>query len=375
MNNFKKILVLDTEYETFPKRLLAIAYCIYNNINNKWIETQYIDYIKHDENIVKINKNGDAFKAHKLTNEFLNNNGINIFTALNNFYDVITNENIDIIIGQNILQADIDIIRKEAIGEKLWFNKIKKKIDKCDIYDTMISFKNKNPTLKSSLNIIYEKLFNEKIINHHNPIYDCKNTFKCFKKMIDNNYDFKKNKLHFSEDIFLNKMKVLKKCNICENKIEKNIYKLKKKNLKINNECISIIFNQLKINDIICSSCFNNLELLVQKNGKMLTITKLKYNYNIINKFFDIKGDNIYNIYLQSEFKEKDEIKKLGGKWDKYKRKWFFTYKENNKIKIINFIKWIKLPESNIMSPISNKNSDLAKSQAEKIHILYHSNI
>lgn len=372
MNNLKRILVLDTEYETCPKRLIAIAYCIYNYIDEKWIETQYIDYIKHDEDIVKINENSDAFKAHKLTTEYLNNNGINIITALNNFYYTLVNENISIIIGQNILRADIDIIRKEAIGEKLWFNKIKKKLDKCYIYDTMISFKKKNPTLKASLNLIYENLFNEKIINHHNPIYDCKNTFKCFIKMLYQNYDFKNIKLKFSEDIFLDKMKLFKKCNICENKIVNNVYKLKRKKIKINNECMSIVFNLLNINDIICSSCFNNIELLVKKNEKMLNIKKLKYNYNIINKFFDIEGDQIYQIYLQSEYNEKDEIKKLGGKWDKYKRKWFFTYKENNKIKIMNFIKWIKLPESSIvrLNKFKELDSDFRKLQSEKIHRL-----
>ena len=110
-------MVLDTEYDTFPKRLLAISYVV----NKK----QIVNYVKHDPNVFQVNEEGDAFKVHKLSNNFLQENGLSVGQVLENFSNEL--DNIDTIMGHNIIAADIDVIRREAIGEKMWFGKIREK--------------------------------------------------------------------------------------------------------------------------------------------------------------------------------------------------------------------------------------------------------
>ena len=61
---------------------------------------------------------------------------------------------VDIIVGQNIISADIQAIRKESIGCYLWYDKIRDKLKNIPIYDTMFSFRDKNPEVKSSLDSI-----------------------------------------------------------------------------------------------------------------------------------------------------------------------------------------------------------------------------
>ena len=65
------VMVIDTEYDTNPKRLLSLAYIIYN----KGSKTKKVLYVKHDPNIFKVNEYGESFKYHKLTNKYLFENG------------------------------------------------------------------------------------------------------------------------------------------------------------------------------------------------------------------------------------------------------------------------------------------------------------
>ena len=44
----RKIMVLDTEYETNPKRLLSLAYFLYSFEDNKWNKTGSVYYVKYD---------------------------------------------------------------------------------------------------------------------------------------------------------------------------------------------------------------------------------------------------------------------------------------------------------------------------------------
>jgi len=118
-----RIMIVDTEYDTTPKRLLSIAYIIYEN--NKLVK-EVVKYVKYPENIFKVNEDGEAFKYHKLTHTYLQENGESIETVINTFNNDLTN--IDLIVGQNILSADIQVIRKEAIGVSLWYGKIREKI-------------------------------------------------------------------------------------------------------------------------------------------------------------------------------------------------------------------------------------------------------
>ena len=166
------LMVLDTEYDTFPKRLLAISYVI----NKK----QIVNYVKHDPNVFQVNEEGDSFKVHKLSNNFLQENGLSVGQVLDNFSNEL--DNIDTIMGHNVITADLDVIRREAIGKKMWFGKIREKFKKLKIHDTMESFRDKHPGEKASLDNVYSFLLDEKMLDHHNPLADCLNTLKCYKK-------------------------------------------------------------------------------------------------------------------------------------------------------------------------------------------------
>ena len=86
--NSKKIMVLDTEYDLYPKRLLAISYILYT-FDEKWHNVKITEYIKYPSDVFEVNENGDSYKYHKLSNEFLQENGIDIKVALENFYNKI----------------------------------------------------------------------------------------------------------------------------------------------------------------------------------------------------------------------------------------------------------------------------------------------
>lgn len=342
----QKIMVLDTEYDNNPKRLLALSYIIYT-FDDKWNKTKYIDYIKHPENVFKVDEEGTAFEYHQLTNEFLQENGVDIKEVLEKLYNNLTD--IDIIVGQNIINADIQIIRKESISINLWFDKIRDKIKNAVIYDTMISFKDKNPDEKYSLDSIYKFLFDKEMKNHHNPVNDCKNTFKCFEKMIEDEYLFQNQTIKYSEDIFAELTKKCPKCDLCESKIPEgnNIYKfINNKNLvKSNQRVFSIITSsELKLieNTKICKKCFSNLEVLItDDDGNMINIIKIKPDDTYVKEFFEIIGDESITVYLVSKYKDKDEIKKLGGKWDGQKKSWYFTYTPKTISRLEKFKQWI----------------------------------
>ena len=73
----------------------------------------------------------------------------------------------------------------------------------------------------------------------------------------------------------------------------------------------------------------------------MKNVVKLKSYDNLISKFFDIIGEEPIIVYLESQYKDKDIIKKLGGRWDGSKRKWYFTYTSETEGIIQKFQKWI----------------------------------
>jgi len=336
-------MVLDTEYDTNPKRLLALAYIIYpiEDMDNK---VKSINYIKYPEDVFSVDEKGESFKYHKLTNQFLQENGKDIKQVIEEFYNQLSN--IDIIVGQNIISADIQAIRKEAIGCYLWYGKIRDKLKEIPIYDTMFSFRKKNPGIKSSLDSIYQYLFDKEMKNHHNALDDCKNTFKCFKKMDETSYNFEKQHFKFSEDIFDELTKESKKCDICESNIPEgsNIYKfINKLNVLSEEGKISSINNNIiKTNQEICQKCLCNLELLISdKDNNMLDLIKLKYYDSYIKDFFKVIGEESITVYLKSDYTDKDEIKKLGGKWDGRKKSWYFTYTSSTESMKNKFNKWI----------------------------------
>jgi DNA polymerase III epsilon subunit-like protein len=340
----QKIMIIDTEYDTNPKRMLALSYLICKND----IVQEKIKYVKYSPDVFKVDENGEAFKYHKLTNKFLEKEGVSINSIMTEFEKDL--EGIEMIIGQNIISADINIIRKESIGTFSWYESLRDKLKNIPIYDTMISFRDKNPGERSSLDNIYKYLFNEEMENHHNALDDCKNTLKCYQKMVENNYNFERQIFKFNEDTIDELMKPLKKCDMCEAKIPEgnNIYKfINKFNLlAIEGKQYSICNNKLKENQIICKKCYGNLELLILNDkNDMINLVKLK-NYDSYSKdFFEVEGDEATTIYLKSQYKDKEEIKKLGGKWDSRKKSWYFSYTIKTKSKLNDFSKWIEKNE------------------------------
>ena len=338
----KNIMVLDTEYETNPKRMLSISYTIYNNGS----EENVTQYILHPSQIFCVDESSEAFKYHKLTNLFLEKNGLPIETVLSNLSNNL--DKVDTLVGQNIISADISAIRKEAIGCGLWYNNLRNKIKTKNIYDTMFAFRDKNPEEKSSLDSIYKFLFDKEMTDHHNALYDCKVTFECFKKMVEENYKFKKEKIKFSEDIFDGLMEDCVKCDVCDAKIQEgeNSYKFKTNTFCNDTMMYVILTNFLEKDQIVCSKCVKKIELMISEKYNentyyMKNIVKLKNYDNMISKFFDVIGEEPIVVYLESQYKDKDVIKKLGGRWDGFKKKWFFTYTQDNEIIKEKFKQWI----------------------------------
>ena len=338
----QRIMVLDTEYETNPKRLICISYLIYSFEDEKWTKEKNTDYIKHPSDVFSVDENGEAFSFHCITNGFLQENGIPLELALEKFYK--STNDIDIIIGQNILSADIQIIRKESIGLNIWFSKIREKLKGIKIFDTMIAFREKNPEERSSLDSIYKFLFNKEMKNHHDASQDCKNTFKCFEKMVEKGYNFSEQKIKFPEESFEEVMKVSKKCTICEIKIPDGncVYKYIKDKSETEDKIYTIENSFIKHKDELCKKCLGNIEMMIQnKESKFLDLVKIKTYDTCIKDFFEIIGDEEIIVYLVSSFKEKDEIKKLGGRWDGRRKSWYFSYNEKSKDKLEKFSKWI----------------------------------
>ena len=353
MENFKskKILVLDTEYDSNPKRLLALAYVIYFYDDNKWQKIKNVRYVKYSSDIFQVDENGESFEFHQLTNDFLQENGEDINEIISDFSNSL--DDIDVILGQNVVNADLQLIRKESIGTNNWFDDIRNKIKNMEIYDTMISFRNSKPELKSSLDSIYQFCFKKEMKNHHDALSDCKNTFKCFEYMIENNFEFENQKIKFSEDVFEELTKELPQCDICSNKIlEDNvIYKFKNDKVEFPDKKFRIYPNITKKGNKICTRCLGNIELVIEsKDDRLINMVKLKTYDSYINEFFDIEGNETITIYLVSSYKDKDEIKKLGGKWDGRKKSWYFSYNNKSKSKLKKFERWI--PSSEISNDV-----------------------
>jgi inhibitor of KinA sporulation pathway (predicted exonuclease) len=339
------VMVLDTEYDTNPKRLLSLAYIIYD----KDSKTKKVLYVKHDPNVFKVNEYGESFKYHKLTNQYLYDNGKSLEEVITEFNNDL--DGINIVVGQNIMTADIHMIRKEAIGLNLWFNKIREKLLNVSIFDTMKAFKNIHNDKSASLDNIYKFLTGKEMKDHHKALDDCKNTFKCYKIMLLNEkYSFACQKLNFSEDLFDKLSAIKKQCFLCKNKIllDDNGYILKTIDYSNKNNKYTILnANYLEIDQEICKKCLNNLELVIFNDKDILVdLVKLKVYEEYIKKYFEVTGIIHNKVYLNSSYKDKNEIKKIGGRWDGIKKSWYCTVSEGDKTTLQKFKKWI--PENSI---------------------------
>ena len=70
-------------------------------------------------------------------------------------------------------------------------------------------------------------------------------------------------------------------------------------------------------------------------------IVKIKVYDEFVNKFFTVTGKIKHKFYLKSKYSDKDEIKKLGGKWDGLKKSWYCSILEGDTIKLKKFKKWL----------------------------------
>lgn len=201
-----KILVFDTETTGLPEKNVSIYE------HNKWpyiLQLSYIFYdISNNISVIKddyINIRSDieisekSFEKHGITRQIINNKGINIRSALNNFNRFLSIS--DIVIGHNI-SFDKRMICVECIRNRInygfsqyiddkkiskqEFCTMKNTVDFCNLYFQTKTGKQmkKNPTLLE----LHCKLFPEQHIpdNLHNSIVDVAVTIRCYMKYIYN---------------------------------------------------------------------------------------------------------------------------------------------------------------------------------------------
>tara|TARA_X000000368_G_C23045576_1_gene718992 strand:- start:11 stop:697 length:687 start_codon:yes stop_codon:yes gene_type:complete len=208
-----KILVFDTETTGLPQKdqhgkepsiydlekwpyIIQISYILYDISSNDVIIKN--DYIKINNSITIPPA---SFEKHKLTHEFLNNNGINIIPALREFNNLLKIS--DVIVGHNIsfdkrvvfveclrnnIRQYFTIFKGKEIIKKKEFCTMRRTTKFCNFIRTS-KITNK-PYLKTpSLSELYLHLFPESILPKelHNSLVDILITLKCYIKF---NYNF-----------------------------------------------------------------------------------------------------------------------------------------------------------------------------------------
>ena len=283
-----KHMFLDTEYENSPRRLISIAYIIVED--NNIISTTY-KLIKHNIHIFQIDETGIAFNKHKITNFMCQKEGETILNILKRFSKDL--DNIDCIVGHNLVAADISTIRREAIGENMW-NELRNKIKSKKLFDTIKEIKKKNKLESYSLDKVYKKITQKDFNHHHDALEDCKATYEIFKylNIEKENENMEEVKMNFPEDEIEKQSNII--CLHC-NKNIKNYYNIKKKDYeekyqKYNFKLYSI--NKIVIGESLCSKCYENIEVIKYYQNEMVdilnkNINKNCYKYNT--DFLDVK--------------------------------------------------------------------------------------
>ena len=202
------VLIFDTETTGLPQpdasifqhnkwpHIIQLSYISYNTENNTF--EYYNHYIKIDDSITIT---PESYNIHKITKEFLNENGISIIDALNRFNVCLNSA--DIIVGHNI-SFDKRIVLVECyrnkIQQKFTYkndNNIKiKRTEFCTMKNGKI-FCNivrinklqrqylKTPSLKE----LFNKCFPDEDLpnNLHDAFIDILITFRCYYKLVTNN--------------------------------------------------------------------------------------------------------------------------------------------------------------------------------------------
>lgn len=272
-------MVIDTEFENSPRKLISIAYLIINEEGD--ILHSVNKLVKHNINLFQIDENGHSFKIHGITNEKCQLEGENINNILLTFTEDL--DKVDSIIGHNLIGADIVTIRKESIlMNDFWKKCLRDKIKNKKIYDTYnLSKKNLIDYENHKLNTVYENLFNKKIDNHHDALSDCHSTYQIY-EYLKKNYNLEEETLNFNED------KIGKyRCNNC-NQSTKNYYIYKKEKYVGKPEKYTFkpyLFNGLYLEDKICFECYKSIEIIKYNNNEAVEIitSSTKKNKNNIN--------------------------------------------------------------------------------------------
>ena len=201
-----KILVFDTETTGLPEKnasiydknnwpyIVQLSYVFYDLCSNNLITKD--NYINIPENV---DITEDSFKIHKLSREFLNNNGINIKDALIDFNNALANS--DLVVGHNIsfdkrmifvecLRNNVDqnftkcIFRynKHTKITKPEFCTMKNTKEYCNIIK--LTKTNKSYYKLPKLTELYIKLFPDSPIPNdlHNSMVDVLCTLRCYLK-------------------------------------------------------------------------------------------------------------------------------------------------------------------------------------------------
>ena len=189
------VIVFDTETTGLPSKynakvtepgvwpyIVQFSWIVYD------IET--MDMVKKEDYIIKLKNMSippQSTKIHGITNEIMNEKGVDLVQVLAKFYEDLYKA--DICVAHN-MKFDKSMIMVESvrynINTDIWDNKI----EFCTmLYGdgitnlTRLNYQNKTVPKHPKLIELYEKLFNERPSNLHNSLMDVLVCFRCYYKM------------------------------------------------------------------------------------------------------------------------------------------------------------------------------------------------
>ena len=105
----------------------------------------------------------------------------------------------------------------------------------------------------------------------------------------------------------------------------------------------------LEIGKVLCSKCYDNIEIIKYYNNKMIDILNKNINKNTFkytSEFLETKkscfkyienAKKENKIYLNCPFEQKELCKQKGGRWDQKNKKWYITEDKNKN----EFSEWL----------------------------------
>tara|TARA_Y100001970_G_scaffold272840_1_gene370029 strand:- start:1985 stop:2623 length:639 start_codon:yes stop_codon:yes gene_type:complete len=190
-----RVIVFDTETTGLPSKYNAKVsepdiwpYIV----QFSWIvyDIESMDMLKKEDYIIKLKNMSippQSTKIHGITNEIMNEKGVDLVQVLAKFYEDLYEA--DICVAHN-MKFDKSMIMVESgrynIKTDIWENKV----EFCTmLYGdaitklTRLNYQNKRVSKHPKLIELYEKLFNERPSNLHNSLMDVLVCFRCYYKM------------------------------------------------------------------------------------------------------------------------------------------------------------------------------------------------